>query len=151
MPLITLKETVGETLSGAIDGVNTDYLCSFDFIPDAVNVYVNGLLKIRDWDDGFLVVGTRTVRMKEPLLTGDSLEVEYKADVLTGGGAPGGVPPAATITENTPMQSTSENKPATSPTENIPANAAKDLAPSLFARSLVPRLVRTDSEEDPCQ
>ena len=73
--MITLKETQGDTLQGVIDGVNTDYLVSYDFITDKVNVYVNGRLKIKDWDDGFTVTPPRTVSLKEALLIGDSLEI----------------------------------------------------------------------------
>lgn len=92
--MIIIKETQGDTLQGAIDNSNTVYTTSFDYNEDSVNIYVNGRLKIKSWDDGFVTRPPRTIILNEALLIGDSLEVEYKADVKTGGGADGGCPSA---------------------------------------------------------
>lgn len=110
--MIQLREIQGDTLAGVIDGVNTDYVCSFDYNPDSVQIYVNGRLKIRDWDDGFWIITPRTIRMKEPLQAGDSLEVEYKANVKTGGGAPGGRPDPPQVITYLPKTGTDEDLPA---------------------------------------
>lgn len=122
--MILLKETAGDTLAGSIDGVNFAYTCSFDFNVDTVNVYVNGRLKIRDWDDGFVVVPPRTVHMKEPLLTGDSLEIEYKSDVKTGGGALGGCPDAPIV---------ASLEPEVDADQLVPGAATDNLEPTSFS------------------
>lgn len=110
--MITIRETQGDTLQGAVDGVNRSYLTSYDFYDDIhVNIYVNGRLKVRDWDDGFEVTLPKQVTLKEALLPGDSLEVEYWSGAPTGGGADGGCPcapetdilyPGAEIDEDVP-------------------------------------------------
>lgn len=100
--MIILKETALEGLIGVIDGVNRTYRVHVDFNPDTVNVYVNGLLKVREWDDGFVVQSPRTVILNEPLVEGDSLEIEFQTDAKTGGGALGGVPEPPQLEELVP-------------------------------------------------
>jgi len=80
------------TVLGAIDGSNQVFVVSFDFAPETVNVYVNGRRKFRGFDDGFDVLAPRTVVTREALQSGDTLEIEYKSDTKTGGGALGGCP-----------------------------------------------------------
>lgn len=120
--MIQIRETGGDTLVGAIDGVNVYYTTTYTFNLDSVNVYVNGRLKIREWDDGFYVRSPNVVVMKEPLLEGDSLEVEYKADIKTGGGADGGVPVRIEIEEKIPDVNA---------IQNLPGIRADDLGSSL--------------------
>lgn len=108
--MITVKETQGDTLIGAIDGVNTLYQTTYDFVNELhINIFVNGRLKIRDWDDGFTVVLPNKVILKEPLLVGDSLEVEYQSGMPTGGGADGGCPPTPEIVILAPDTVTEQN------------------------------------------
>lgn len=122
--MIIIKETQGDTLQGAIDGSNTTYTATYDFSDSTnVNIFVNGRLKIRDWDDGFSVVMPNQVVLKEPLLLGDSLEVEYQLDVVTGGGADGGCPTAPEIVIL---------NPDTRVEQNIPGVLADELEPNLF-------------------
>jgi hypothetical protein len=89
-----LKETAGDTLTGAVDGANTVFVVSYDFQTGTpVNVYLNGRLKVASWDDGYTTTEPRTVTMKEAPLVGDTLEVEYQTSFIkTGGGAEGGIP-----------------------------------------------------------
>lgn len=130
--MILLKETAGDTLSGAIDGANTQFTTTFDFVPETVNVYLNGRLKVKDWDDGFWVTGTRLVTMKEPPLLDDTLEIEYRSDTKTGGGALGGVPAAPQTTVLKP-----DAEPAG---ENVPNTMAKDLKPCSTSQGQRPTL-----------
>lgn len=139
--MILLKETAGDTLTGAIDGSNVHYVCSFDFNADTVNVYVNGRLKIRDWDDGFVVLPPRTVAMKEALLLGDSLEVEYKSDTRTGGGALGGCPEAPLASILAPGVETGQDVPGMA-TQNLEPTAFADVdKPSTYSDDLVPTII----------
>jgi len=139
--MIQLKETAGDTLVGVIDGTNITYVCSFDFNPDTVNVYVNGRLKIRDWDDGFVVLSPRTVKMKEPLLLGDSLEIEYKSNTQTGGGALGGCPNAPTVAILEPGVQASQDIPGALATNMEPTSFAQENRPTLATDSLTPAII----------
>jgi hypothetical protein len=130
--MILIKETAGDSLQGDIDGANCFFVCSFDFDDGTVQVYLNGRLKVRGWDDGFHVQVPRTVVMHEPPQVGDSLEVEYKAFTRTGGGAPGGRPEAPAITPLTPGASASEDRP-----QEIAQNLEPDIAGRGAARGMI--------------
>lgn len=147
--MITLKETAGDTLVGAIDGVNTEFYTSFDFQAETVQVFWNGRLKVRDWDDGFLVQGTRKVVLKEAPLVGDSLEIEYQANVQTGGGADGGCPSAPEATIIQPDTLTGEDTPGMGSEEMASALAAQAEPVPVMANQLaVPSLYVSAYEED---
>jgi hypothetical protein len=139
--MIRLKETAGDTLVGAINGVNTVYTTSFDFDPGSVNVYVNGRLKVRTLDDGFTPQAPRTLIMKEALLIGDSLEVEYKSDVATGGGADGGCPSPPQIEIAKPTTESDEYLPALLTEDMDPSLTADELRLSMIAASLKPVII----------
>lgn len=139
--MIQLKETQGDTLQGAIDGVNYTYVCSFDFIPETVNVYVNGRLKIRDWDDGFVVLPPRTINMKEPLLAGDSLEIEYRTQAQTGGGALGGVPNPPALGVLVPGTEAWQLQPGTTADVLQATATAEQPVPSVLAQGLRPAII----------
>lgn len=142
-----LKETAGETLQGDIDGTNTVYVVSFDFNADTVNIYVNGRLKIKDWDDGFWVLPPRTVKLKEPLEIGDSLEIEYKSAVQTGGGAEGGCPNPPQVVETLPGMTAGQNLPEMGADEVQPGMTAGPGAQSnIAAINLRPVILPNDSE-----
>ena len=146
--MILLKETQGDTIVGVIDGANQHYVCSFDFHPDTVNVYVNGRLKIRDWDDGFVVLPPRTIAMKEPLLAGDSLEIEYRSNTQTGGGALGGCPNPPEIAVLQPGVAAEGLVPETT-AENMHASTEVGHdRPSLLAESLVPVIISSNEPSD---
>lgn len=147
--MITLKETAGDTLVGAVDGVNTEFYVSFDFQPETVQVFVNGRLKVRDWDDGFLVQGARKVVMKEAPLSGDSLEIEYHSDVHTGGGADGGCPSAPETRIIHPDTLAGEDIPDMGSEEmESSLSAQAELAPVIVPQSERPTLFTSMSEED---
>lgn len=134
--MILIKETAGDTLEGAIDGANTVYKTSFNFSLESVNVYVNGQLKVRDWEDGFWVTAPNIVTLKEALLDGDTLEVEYKADVRTGGGADGGCPNPPQI---------EMVRPDTHAQENLPDMSGDDIEPAVLSDGEPRAVVFTDS------
>jgi hypothetical protein len=120
--MIQIRETAGDTLQGAIDGANRSYLVSYDYALGSVAIYVNGRLKMADWDDGFIEVPPRQVILNEPLLAGDSLEVEYRSPVKSGGGADGGIPYPPQAVPLTP---------AMTGHEPLPAASAMDVDPGL--------------------
>ena len=69
---------VKEMLTPSPDGVTLDFQTSQAYKSGTVSVWVNGLRKIQDWDDGFEELGGTTIRMKEAPLTGDSLHAMYE-------------------------------------------------------------------------
>ena len=141
-----IRETQGDTLQGVIDGVNTTYQTTYDFIAeDHVSIYVNGRLKIKDWDDGFSVVLPNQVELKIPLLAGDSLEVEYKVETLAGGGADGGCPSAPETVILRPDVQAGENVPEVMSDELKPEPYADDLKGVIvYSDDLAPRIVATE-------
>jgi len=89
---ILIRERSSDTLLGVIDGSNQRFLITFDANPDTIAVYRNGLLVDPSLDNGYSVVPPRDIRMTIAPFVDDTIEVEYQADVLSGGGADGGVP-----------------------------------------------------------
>jgi hypothetical protein len=90
--MLLIKETQGDTLGGIIDGTNVTYTTSLTMAVEFVNVYINGVMKVASLQDGYTVTGLNTVVLNEPLVPGDTLEIEYRSKTFTGGGAPGGAP-----------------------------------------------------------
>lgn len=139
--MILLKETGGDTIQGAIDGVNVYYRVSFPFQADSVNVFVNGRMKVRAWEDGFTVLPPDQIAMKEALLEGDSLEIEYKAETQTGGGALGGVPDAPQLGVLKPTIQASQNLPEPVPTDMGATTSVTPIEPSLLSGGLKPTII----------
>jgi len=134
---LLVKETAGDTLTGAIDGVNKVFQTSFDFNDAFVNVYLNGLLLQDDLDTGYNLIPPRTVVMKEAPQFGpddpDTLEIEYKAvGIKTGGGALGGCPEPLQVSTVIPEMQTSQN---------IPSLGADDLEPETLTQENEPRIL----------
>lgn len=138
---LLIRERSSDTLQGAIDGSNQRFLITFDANPDTIAVYRNGLLIDPLADNGYTFLPPRDVRMKIPPLVDDRLEVEYQAEVLTGGGADGGVPDPPTIEvlepdvypegENLPDLGAESLEPLTSTASDRPDIVAEDLRPEL--------------------
>lgn len=145
--MILIKETAGDTLRGAVDGVNTVYLTSFSFTLESVNVYINGQLKVRALADGFWVTAPNIVTLKIAALLGDTLEVEYYADTLTGGGAGGGCPNPPQIEVVRPGTNAEEHLPDVSG-EDIKSSIASDgeLQSNVFTDLLRPVILKPGSE-----
>lgn len=74
------RELIDEPLTPAPDGVRTDFFTSRPYRVQTVSVWLNGLRKIRSFDDGWEEPGGTTVRMKEPPPTGSTLEARYDPD-----------------------------------------------------------------------
>jgi hypothetical protein len=136
---VLIRERSSDSLTGDIDGANQRFLITFSANPDTVAVYRNGLLIDPSRDNGYTFLPPNDVRMKIAPLVGDTLEVEYQSDVLTGGGADGGVPSPPVIEvlepdllaegEETPELEADSLKPSTSTTQDRPEVVSEDLRP----------------------
>lgn len=67
---------VGETPSGAINGVNATFTTAQSFNPDTVACFVNGIQATKNID--YTTSGTNTINFTYSLATGDILRVNYK-------------------------------------------------------------------------
>jgi hypothetical protein len=65
----------GEVPTGAINGVNRDYVTASIFVSGSLQVYVNGL-RLRQGAD-YNITGAQNFNMLQALLVGDSLIVDY--------------------------------------------------------------------------
>jgi hypothetical protein len=66
----------GETPSGAINGINQNYVTGSVFIVGSLVVYANGL-RMRSGPD-YVVTGAQNFQMVTPLTTGDNLMIDYR-------------------------------------------------------------------------
>jgi hypothetical protein len=66
----------GETPSGAINGINKDYVTATVFVSGSLIVYVNGL-RMRSGPD-YAVTGSQNFQMVTALITGDTLIIDYR-------------------------------------------------------------------------
>ena len=82
-----------EDLTGAVDGVNVDFFVPAACLPvdpDSERVFLRGLPRVKDWDDGWDVIDYPTghIRLKEPPYEGDAppalLFLQDIGDVVTG-------------------------------------------------------------------
>jgi len=66
---------IGETPTGAINGSNATFLSAFNFIPESVEVVVNGLIQrvVTDYN----TTGLTTVILTTAPLTGESIRLNY--------------------------------------------------------------------------
>jgi hypothetical protein len=144
-----LKETAGDTLQGAIDGVNLVYTTTLAFSVDRVSVYVNGRLKVAEWDDGYTLEAPKTLRMKEALEVGDSLEVEYGTAEATGGGALAGVPTIVGLGVLQPSVVTAGLEALTGATNLAPETKMTDNVPGVLVDDLKP-ITRTGRGDNGC-
>lgn len=65
----------GEVPTGAINGINRDYITANIFASGSLQVYANGL-RMRQGAD-YNITGAQNFNMLQALLTGDSLIVDY--------------------------------------------------------------------------
>lgn len=81
----TVEES-GDTLTGALDGQNHVFTTSQDMRMDRViEVYVNGLRRIGELDDGYDVVNARQIRLRQAPVPEDTVAVGYSADAVLPG------------------------------------------------------------------
>jgi hypothetical protein len=74
---IIREEVLEEQLSGVVNGVNTIFTANFNFDPDSVKLYLNGLRQKRGMLNDFVISGTNQITMNEAPIFGDSLIMDY--------------------------------------------------------------------------
>lgn len=66
---------IADVPSGAVNGSNATFLTTFDFIPESVQVFVNGVFQKKTED--FNTSGTNTIILAVSPLTGEVILVNY--------------------------------------------------------------------------
>jgi hypothetical protein len=66
---------VGETPAGAVNGSNATFTSAYAFIPESVEVMVNGLTQRRVTD--FNTSGNQTITLSDSPQAGDSIRINY--------------------------------------------------------------------------
>lgn len=66
---------VGETPSGIINGSNATFTTQFPFVPESVEVFLNGLAQRKP--DHFNTTGTNTINLSDSPTLGESIQVNY--------------------------------------------------------------------------
>lgn len=67
--------SIDETPVGLINGVNATFTTAFDFSPDSVHVFLNGIAQRKPED--FNTTGNDTILFAVSPLTGESVRVNY--------------------------------------------------------------------------
>jgi hypothetical protein len=67
-----------ELAIGTPNGVETVFETSAPYMPGTVQVFVNGLLRRKDFADGWSEVGSQKVKLTEAPLTGDTIQIYYR-------------------------------------------------------------------------
>jgi hypothetical protein len=66
-----------EDLTPAPDGTNRIFAASAPYAPGSTTVWVNGLRKIANLDDGYVELLPASVQMAEAPWVGDTLQIQY--------------------------------------------------------------------------
>lgn len=72
-----MPQLIVEPLTGIIDGVNTTFSTSGTYTPGTIKVFLNGQLKRKEFDDGFIELGGTQIQMKIPPEPMDDLQARY--------------------------------------------------------------------------
>jgi hypothetical protein len=86
LPILTLAEkgekgengsivVLGEVPSGEINGTNADFMSAFNFVPESVEVIVNGLVQSRI--DEFTTSGMRNIHLAFSPKVGERILLSY--------------------------------------------------------------------------
>lgn len=70
-------EMVIEPVFGVVDGVNRDFQTAREYVPGTLRVFLNGILKRGDLDDGWLELGGTLFRMKVAPRIADQIGASY--------------------------------------------------------------------------
>ncbi len=69
---------IGEIPSGQINGSNPTFTTSINFVPESVQVFVNGVSQSLTED--YVTIGTTTIQMNISPIIGDRIRINYKAE-----------------------------------------------------------------------
>jgi len=67
---------IGETPSGAVNGSNATFTTSQNFVPESVQVFINGVSQTNAVD--YTTSGTTTITLNVSPVSGDYIRVNYK-------------------------------------------------------------------------
>lgn len=67
---------IGETPSGAVNGSNATFTTSQNFVPETVQVFINGVSQTNAVD--YTTSGTTTITLNVSPVSGDYIRVNYK-------------------------------------------------------------------------
>jgi len=73
-----MSDIVTRNLIGTIDGVNQDFTTPEPYMAGSVALWVNGLLRVDNYDDGFEELGVNQIRLRTAPLPGTVLQVQYR-------------------------------------------------------------------------
>ena len=65
-----------ETPSGTIDGSNATFTSLQNFVPNSLQVFINGILQVSTND--YTTSGSTTINLVSPLAVGDVIRIHYK-------------------------------------------------------------------------
>lgn len=71
------SDPVTESLSPAPDGFTVLFHASVSYAPGTTTLWVNGIRKIANLDDGYIEVPPTAVRLTEAPWIGDTLQIRY--------------------------------------------------------------------------
>lgn len=74
---VQLRCVQNEVLNGPIDGVNVQFTTVNNFIPNSIQVYLNGLRQVEGPGNDFIIISSNTIQMLNPPLPGDVLISDY--------------------------------------------------------------------------
>lgn len=66
-----------EPAVGVPNGVRTDFETTASYLPGSVKVFVNGLVMRADYVDGWIELGAKKIRLKEPPQDRDVVQFFY--------------------------------------------------------------------------
>jgi len=67
---------IGETPSGAVNGSNATFTTAQNFVPESVQVFINGVSQTNGVD--YTTSGTTTITLNVSPVSGDYIRVNYK-------------------------------------------------------------------------
>lgn len=67
---------IGETPSGAVNGSNATFTTAQNFVPESVQVFINGVSQTNAVD--YTTSGTTTINLNVSPVSGDYIRVNYK-------------------------------------------------------------------------
>jgi hypothetical protein len=73
-----MASAVIEGAKGAINGVNQQFATSAMYVPGSLQVWVNGLLKVKDAPDGWTELGSNKFKMGVAPLVGAVVQVYFR-------------------------------------------------------------------------
>lgn len=64
--------------TGNVDGVNRVFQSVGPYVPGSTVVFLNGIALRKDWDNGWVELGSDKVRLNEAPIPGDEVQVYFR-------------------------------------------------------------------------